>query len=116
MVRQTAGLGLLLSLLLVAVFAATRGPAAAVAAGTFGGLATVLQVIAVALVARPIDRETYRTFLKRWGMGVGLRLLGVAAIPVAVAVAREQFPPLPSALGYLGVVVPLLFFEARLFR
>ena len=29
---------------------------------------------------------------------------------------RELFPPLPSALGYVGVVIPLLFLETRLLK
>jgi hypothetical protein len=32
---------------------------------------------------------------------------------VAVLVDRRLFPPLPTALGYLGVVIPLLFLETR---
>jgi hypothetical protein len=29
---------------------------------------------------------------------------------------RELFPPLPSAIGYVGVLLPLLFSEMRLLR
>jgi hypothetical protein len=35
---------------------------------------------------------------------------------VAVLAERERFPPLPTAFGYLGVVVPLLFLEVRFVR
>ena len=43
-------------------------------------------------------------------------MVGVFLVPVAVMVARDRFAPLPTAFGYVGVIVPLLFFEARLFR
>jgi hypothetical protein len=52
----------------------------------------------------------------KWAAGMGLRLIGVAVLPVAVAVDRERFPPLAAALGYLLVLVPLLFYEIRRFR
>jgi hypothetical protein len=49
-------------------------------------------------------------------MGVALRLTGVVLVFVAIWIRREIFPPLPTALGYLGVVIPLLFSEVRFFR
>ncbi len=54
--------------------------------------------------------------MARWGMGMGLRLLGVMLFAAAVLANRELFPPLPTAFGYLGVLLPLLFMEARLVR
>jgi hypothetical protein len=44
---------------------------------------------------------------------MGLRLGGVVLLMVAVVVRRDLFDPLPTALGFLGVLIPLLFFEAR---
>jgi hypothetical protein len=35
---------------------------------------------------------------------------------LAVLADRESFPPLATAFGYLGVVVPLLFLEVRFVR
>jgi hypothetical protein len=35
---------------------------------------------------------------------------------VAILLDRERFPPLPSAVGFLGVLIPLLFLEVRLAR
>ena len=34
----------------------------------------------------------------------------------AVLWNRELFPPLPSAVGYLGVLIPLLFTEIRFLK
>lgn len=115
MVWQTAGLGVALSLGLAAAFGALRGPEAATAAGLFGGLGTAIQTGAVALMRPAIGREAHVQF-RRFGAGMGLRLLGVVAIPVAVLADRAQFAPVPTAFGYLGVIVPLLFFETRLFK
>jgi hypothetical protein len=47
---------------------------------------------------------------------MALRLAGVAAMAVATVVAPTQFPLLPTALGFLGVLVPLLFLEVYLIR
>ncbi|MGQ0701554.1 MAG: hypothetical protein ACT4PM_00300, partial [Gemmatimonadales bacterium] len=55
-------------------------------------------------------------FLTRWGVGIGLRLLGVIALALAVGLDPARFPPLPVALGFLGVLLPLLALEARLVR
>jgi hypothetical protein len=49
-------------------------------------------------------------------MGMGLRFGGLVAFAVLVATDRERFPPLPSALGLVGVLIPLLFMEIRLLR
>jgi hypothetical protein len=47
---------------------------------------------------------------------MGLRLLGVVAIAVAAGLDPAHFPPLAAALGFLGVLLPLLFYEVRLIR
>lgn len=81
----------------------------------FGLVATAIQVISVALVRPAFSGETVR-LLKRWGLGMLLRILGVALVAVAVTVDRSLFPPLPTAFAFLGVLVPLLFMEVRLVR
>jgi hypothetical protein len=43
-------------------------------------------------------------------------LLGVALVAILVTLDPTHFPPLPTALGFLGVLVPLLFLEVRLVR
>jgi len=82
---------------------------------TFGGLATVIQLGAV-LVVRPVIEGPTKDLMKRWGVGMGLRLLGVVLFLVAVLLSRDIFPPLPTAIAYLGVLVPLLFTEIRLIK
>lgn len=116
MVGKTAGLGVALSAAVALLLGWLWDREAAVAGLVFGLLATVLQTGAVGLM-RPVvgSRDAGRMF-KRYGAGLALRWLGVFLVPAAVMVARDRFSPLPTAFGYLGVIVPLLFFEARLFR
>ena len=116
MVGQTAGLGLALTLVVALVSRALAGPVGMMAAAWFGLAATGFQVIAMAWAGPKIGAGDWGGLLSRWAVGTGLRLFGIAAVAVAVGFDRERFPPLPTALGYLAVLVPLLFFEVRRFR
>ena len=42
-------------------------------------------------------------------------ILGLLVV-VAIVVDRGRFPPLPTAFGFLGVLIPLLFLEVRFVR
>lgn len=103
----TSGVGLMIWLL-------WDGPAAA-AGAAFGALATVIQVIAVAAL-RPVINAPLRSLAWRWMAGTGLRLGGAAVWAGAVVADRSLFPPLPTAVGYLGVLVPLVFLEMRFLK
>ena len=116
MVGQTAAVGLGLSLVVALLFRWLDGPAAMRAAGFFGLMATVLQLVAVRLAAPMLAAGDYRGLLRRLVVGGAVRLVGVAAIPVAVTLDRGRFPPLAAALGYIAVLIPLFFFEIRRFR
>ncbi len=113
--------GFLLKLVMVGAFLtagvtatlwAFWGPAALVPGIVFGLLATAIQVGAV-LAVKPVWDAPFERFLGRWGLGMGLRVGGVVVFLSAVLVDRELFPPVPTALGYLGVLIPLLFAELR---
>ena len=91
------------------------GAQAAIAAGSFAALALAIQIAAIALI-RPVMQAPPKAFIKRWGMGMGLRLLGVVAIALGAGLDRTHFPPVPTAIGYLGVLLPLLLFEVRQVR
>lgn len=110
-----AALGLALTVVVSGVVGVVWGGGAVIASAAFGLLATVIQLVAHALV-RPVLAGTTRDLLRRWGYGMALRLGGVVVFAVLVWVGRDVFPPLPSAIGFLGVLVPLLFTEMRLFR
>jgi hypothetical protein len=48
-------------------------------------------------------------FMARWLGGMGIRLLGVG---IVLIVSRT----VPALLGYVGVLLPLLFLETRFLR
>jgi hypothetical protein len=107
--------GLALTVLVTAVLRWAAGPQAIVPGLVFGALATGLQATAFAVV-RPVLGAAFHRLLKRWAIGMALRLFGVAVFTVAVILDRSTFPPVPTAFGYIGVLLPLLFMETRLLR
>jgi hypothetical protein len=108
-------LGLALTAAVTAILVLGWGTEALLPGLVFGLIATAIQTISVALVRPVFSGETVR-LLKRWGLGMLLRVLGVALVALAVSLDRALFPPLPTALAFLGVLVPLLFLEVRLVR
>ncbi len=112
---KTGALGLLLTLLVTGILTLVLGSEALIAAATFGLLATMLQVMSVAAV-QPVWNRGFTRVMGRWAAGTLLRWLGVVLIAVAVLIDRELFPPLPTAFGYLGVVVPLLYVELKFIK
>jgi hypothetical protein len=109
------GWGLALTAVLAGLGWRVWGAGALLPTVSFGLLATAIQVGAVALLRSAWDAP-FRLWMKRWAVGIALRFAGVVAFAVAVAADRALFPPLPAALGYLGVIVPLLFLEPRFLR
>jgi hypothetical protein len=112
-VKPTLLAGLTMTVIVAAIAGILWGGPAALAAGLFGAVAVAIQLGAIALV-KSVQRDQFKLFLQRWGMGMGLRLLGIVAVVIAVGVAH--FPAVATATGFLGVLVPLLFFEARVIR
>jgi hypothetical protein len=108
-------IGIALTLLVTGLLYLGWGREALLPALVFGLVATGIQVASVALVRPVFAGETTR-LLKRWGLGMLLRVLGVALVAVVVTLDQTHFPPFPTALGFLGVLVPLLFLEVRLVR
>ena len=85
------------------------------AAGIGGAVALVAQLWAVALL-RPAMRAPSPQFMSRWLGGMAIRFLAVSALLVWAATHRASLPPLPAALGFLGVLLPLLFLETRFLK
>jgi Zn-dependent protease len=104
---------MVLTVLVVGCAWALGGPRAARAAGLAGALATLTHVWAVAQLKPALVRPFERLWV-RWAMGMGGRLAGLAAVAVAILAAPDRFPPLPTAAGFVGVLLPLLFSEMRL--
>jgi hypothetical protein len=110
-----ASIGLAVTAGVTAALYLVWGPGAVLPGVVFGLLATVISVAAVELLKRGLH-GTYAQTMARWAMGMALRLVGVLLFVVAVTWKRELFAPLPTAIGYLGVLIPLLFYEMRLLR
>jgi hypothetical protein len=89
---------------LVFVVALLGGKPAAIG----GVVAVIAQLWAVALL-RPKMRAPNPEFMARWLGGMGIRLLGVGVVLVVSAT-------LPALLGYIGVLLPLLFLETRFLK
>ena len=89
---------------LVVIAVALGGKPAAIG----GGIAVIAQLWAVTLL-RPKMRAPNPEFMARWLGGMGIRLLGVG---IVLIVSRT----VPALLGYVGVLLPLLFLETRFLR
>ena len=99
-------LGLLVALGVGLVVVATMLGGKPAAIG--GGVALIAQLWAVALL-RPKMRAPNPEFMARWLGGMGIRVLGIGVVLIVSAT-------LPALLGYLGVLLPLLFLETRFLR
>ena len=82
----------------------------AIAGAAFGLLATLIHVAAVAALRRAWNAPL-KELAKGWAIGVALRLGGAAVWMAAVLLRGDLFPPLPTAIGFLAVLIPLLFME-----
>jgi hypothetical protein len=80
-----------------------------------GAVALGAQAAAVALL-RPAMRAPTPRFMTRWLAGMAVRALALAGLMGASIAWREALPPLPASLGFLGVLLPLLFLETRFLR
>lgn len=96
---------------LVALAAGFGGRAAAIG----GSVALLAQVAAVALL-RPAMGASQPVFMARWFGGMGIRALALGLVLTVAATHRAALPPLPASLGFLGVLLPLLFLETRFLR
>ncbi len=104
--------GLALAVVVTAALRLAMGPAALLPAAVFGALAALIQALAGAAQAKWPPRAP-GVFGAGWLTGFFLRLGGVALFAVAAGLRPDLFLPLPAALGFLGVLVPLLVLETR---
>lgn len=80
-----------------------------------GAAGLVAQLGAVALL-RPAMGAPQPVFMARWLAGMGVRALALGALLTVAATHRLALPPVPASLGFLGVLLPLLFLETRFLR
>jgi len=107
---KQAVLGLVLAAAVGAVSGWRGGGSAAVGGLAAGLLATAIEVTALRLLT-PALVPPFERLMKRWAMGLGLRLGGLAAVVAAVMLWPGRFPVLPTALGFMAVLIPLLLGE-----
>ena len=105
------GLTLLVSLALVAGF----GRPAWIPGLVMGGVATGIELVAARWLVRGLASST-RAAMQGFVAGMLFRLLGIGLFAGLVVWNRPMFPPLPTGLAYVGVLVSLLFLETRLIR
>ncbi|HXJ29596.1 MAG TPA: hypothetical protein VNG35_03095 [Gemmatimonadales bacterium] len=84
-------------------------------AGIGGGCAVVAQFAAVALL-RPAMDAPQSVFMARWYAGMAVRALVLGLLLAASATHRTALPLLETTLGYVGVLLPLLFVETRFLK
>lgn len=102
-------------LLLGGVLVAVAGAIGGRAAGVGGVVALVAQTGAVALL-RPAMDGPQGPFFARWLGGMAIRALAVGALLAYAATHRAGLEPLAASLGFLGVLLPLLFLETKFLR
>ena len=96
---------------LVAAAWALGGPPAAL-----GGVAAIAAQLGAVGLLRPVMRAPQAAFMARWLGGMALRALALGALLAFSATHRGALSPLPASLGFLGVLLPLLFLETRFLR
>ena len=108
--------GLALVAGVTAALAAWQGPAAVLPAVVMGLVAVAIELVAVRALRRGLAAPDTAGFFAGMGVGMGLRLLGVVLFAGLVIWDRARFGPLAAGLGYVGVLIPLLFLEVRFIR
>ena len=113
--KAQLAIGVPLGVAVTAALVLKWGQAALVPAATFGALALVIEIASVR-VLRPVLDQPFAVIMKRRGVGMALRGGGIALFVIAVVTRRDVFPPLPTAFGYLGVLIPLLLLEPKFLK
>jgi hypothetical protein len=80
-----------------------------------GAVAVAAQVWAVALL-QPVMGAPNPAFMARWLGGMVIRVVALGLVITIAATNRATLPLLPAALGFLGVLLPLLFLETRFLK
>jgi len=80
-----------------------------------GAAALVTQLGAVALL-RPAMQAPQREFMARWLGGMGIRVLSLGGLLAVAATHQAALPLVATTLGFLGVLLPLLFLEIRFLK
>ena len=91
------------------VYAGVMGLAAALVGGA---LATSAQVTAVALLRPGMTAQTPE-FVRRWVSGIAIRGASALVLVGLVLATKAVLPPLWMSVGFLAVLLTLLYAETR---
>jgi len=104
--------GSAVELVVAALALAEAGLMGLAAALVGGGIATSAQVVAVALLRPGMKAETPE-FVRRWASGIAVRGASALIVVVLVFATKTVLPPLWMVLGFLAVLLTLLYAETR---
>jgi hypothetical protein len=99
-------------LLAAAIALAEAGIMGLAAALVGGAIATGAQVAAVALL-RPGMKAGTPEFVRRWASGIAIRGASALAVVGLALATRAALPALWMAVGFLAVLLTLLYAETR---
>jgi hypothetical protein len=78
-------------------------------------VAVLAQLWAVALL-QPAMHAATPAFMARWLGGMAVRGVALGIVMITAATNRDTLPVLATSLGFLGVLLPLLFLETRFLK
>jgi len=111
-VARMALIGSAAELVVAALALMDAGAMGLVAALVGGGIATSAQVAAVALL-RPGMKAQTPEFVRRWASGIAIRGASALVVVGLVFATKAVLPPLWVVLGFLAVLLTLLYAETR---
>ncbi|MBI4542936.1 MAG: hypothetical protein HY705_07900 [Gemmatimonadetes bacterium] len=101
---------------LVAVAAFAAGGLLALLAALVGSTVALGAQIAAVAVLRPGMKAAAPEFNRRWATGIAARVASFALVAALMLGLKTTLPPLWTAVGYLTVLLSLLFAETRFLR
>lgn len=101
---------------LVAGAAYAAGGLIALLAALVGGAVAFGAQIAAVAVLRPGMDAAAPEFNRRWARGIATRAASLALVAALILGLKTTLPPLWTAVGYLTVLLSLLFAETRFLR
>ena len=110
--RRLALVGGVAGAAVVALAAVVAGASGLVAALVGAVIAAAAQAAAVA-VLRPGMQAGQGEFVRRWASGIAIRGGATLVMVVVVLAAKRALPGLWTALGFLVVLLTLLYTETR---
>jgi len=113
---KVIGAGLMLTLVVTALLVEFLGRTALLPGLVMGGVATLIEVAALRAMRRGLASPATDQFLGGVVAGLLYRIVGIAVFAGLVLWDRALFPPLATGIGFVGVLIPLLFLEVRLVR